>query len=94
MTTVLLGLAGIVAVLVLPKKYTSTTMVLVEQPTVPVEYVKPVVNDDLNHRLASMKEQVLSRSRLQPIIEKLNLYPEQRKKAHMEELEDTLAQGG
>ena len=90
MTTVLLGLAGIVAVLVLPKKYTSTTMVLVEQPTVPVEYVKPVVNDDLNHRLASMKEQVLSRSRLQPIIEKLNLYPEQRKKAHMEELEDTL----
>ncbi len=90
MTTVLLGLVGIVAVLVLPKKYTSTTMVLVEQPTVPVEYVKPVVNDDLNHRLASMKEQVLSRSRLQPIIEKLNLYPEQRKKAHMEELEDTL----
>ena len=89
-TAVLLGLAGVVAVLVLPKKYTSTTMVLVEQPTVPIEYVKPVVNDDLNHRLASMKEQVLSRSRLQPIIEKLNLYPEQRGKAHMEELEDTL----
>ena len=90
MTMLLLGLAGIAAVLILPKKYTSTTMVLVEQPTVPVEYVKPVVNDDLNHRLASMKEQVLSRSRLQPIIEKLNLYPEQRGKAHMEELEDTL----
>ena len=35
MTMLLLGLAGIVAVLVLPKKYTSTTMVLVEQPTVP-----------------------------------------------------------
>jgi polysaccharide chain length determinant protein (PEP-CTERM system associated) len=90
MTMLLLGLAGIAAVLILPKKYTSTTMVLVEQPTVPVEYVKPVVNDDLNHRLASMKEQVLSRSRLQPIIEKLNLYPEQRGRAHMEELEDTL----
>ena len=90
MTMLLLGLLGVLAVLVLPKKYTSTTMVLVEQPTVPVEYVKPVVNDDLNHRLASMKEQVLSRSRLQPIIEKLNLYPEQRKKVHMEELEDTL----
>jgi polysaccharide chain length determinant protein (PEP-CTERM system associated) len=89
-TMLLLGLAGIAAVLVLPKKYTSTTMVLVEQPTVPVEYVKPVVNDDLNHRLASMKEQVLSRSRLQPIIEKLSLYPEKRGKVHMEELEDTL----
>src|SRR6516165_8625782 len=89
-TMLLLGLAGIAAVLILPKKYTSTTMVLVEQPTVPVEYVKPVVNDDLNHRLASMKEQVLSRSRLEPIIKKLNLYPEQRGTAHMEELEDKL----
>jgi polysaccharide chain length determinant protein (PEP-CTERM system associated) len=86
----LLGLLGIVAVLILPKKYTSMTTVLVEQPTVPVEYVKPVVNDDLNHRLASMKEQVLSRSRLEPIIQKLNLYPEQRGAAHMEELEDKL----
>ena len=86
----LLGLLGILAVLILPKKYTSMTTVLVEQPTVPVEYVKPVVNDDLNHRLASMKEQVLSRSRLEPIIQKLNLYPEQRGTAHMEELEDKL----
>ena len=90
MSMVLLGLLGVLAVLILPKKYTSMTTVLVEQPTVPVEYVKPVVNDDLNHRLASMKEQVLSRSRLEPIIQKLNLYPEQRGAAHMEELEDKL----
>jgi len=90
MSMVLLGLLGVLAVLILPKKYTSMTTVLVEQPTVPVEYVKPVVNDDLNHRLASMKEQVLSRSRLEPIIQKLNLYPEKRGTAHMEELEDNL----
>ena len=86
LTTMLLGLAGFGAALVLPKKYTSSTVVLVEQPTVPEDYVKPVVTDDLNHRLASMKEQVLSRSRLEPIIEKFNLYPEKRGKAHMEEL--------
>lgn len=86
LTTMLLGLAGIGAALILPKKYTSSTMVLVEQPTVPADFVKPVVTDDLNHRLASMKEQVLSRSRLEPIIEKFNLYPEKRGKAHMEEL--------
>ncbi len=86
LTTMLLGLAGIGAALVLPKKYTSSTMVLVEQPTVPADYVKPVVTDNLNHRLASMQEQVLSRSRLEPIIEKFNLYPEKRGKAHMEDL--------
>jgi polysaccharide chain length determinant protein (PEP-CTERM system associated) len=86
LTTILLGLAGIGAALVLPKKYTSSTMVLVEQPTVPADFVKPVVSDDLNHRLASMQEQVLSRSRLEPIIEKFNLFPEKRGKAHMEDL--------
>jgi len=90
MTTVLLGMAGIGAALVLPKKYTSSTMVLVEQPTVPVEYVKPVVTDDLNRRLSSMKEQVLSRSRLQPIIEKFNLYANEREKTHMEDLVERL----
>jgi hypothetical protein len=40
--------------------------------TVPFEYVKPVVNDDLNYRLASMKEQVLSRSRLEPETQSLS----------------------
>src|SRR6266576_1902705 len=88
-TMSLLGIVGLVATLVLPKKYTSTTIVLVEQPTVPVDIVKPVVTNDLNQRLASMKEEILSRSRLQPIIEKFNLYP-QREKAHVEDLVEEL----
>src|SRR5208283_3667523 len=75
---------------VLPKMYTSTTNVLVEQPLVSAEYVKPVVTEDLNMRLASMKAQVLSSSRLQPIIEKLNLYPEKRAKTKMEDLVEEL----
>ena len=77
-TTVFLGAIGLGASLVLPKKYTSQTMVLVEQPTVGADYVKPVVTEDLNHRLASMQEQILSRTRLQPIIEKFDLYPRDR----------------
>ena len=88
--TGLLGLAGHLTTLVLPKKYTSSTLVLVEQPTVPTEFVKPVVTDDLNHRLASMQEQILSRSRLQPIIEQYNLYPHLRSSAHMEDLVERL----
>jgi len=88
--TILVGLAGFAATLVLPKKYTSSTRVLVEQPTVPTDFVKPVVTDDLNHRLASMQEQILSRSRLQPIVEKFNLYPNLGDKAHMEDLVEQL----
>jgi polysaccharide chain length determinant protein (PEP-CTERM system associated) len=55
-------------------RYVSQTLVLVEQQKVPDNYVKPVVTEDLSGRLASMREQILSRSRLQPIIERFNLY--------------------
>ena len=53
--------------------YTSQTLVLIEQPKVPDEYVKSVVDEGLDTRLASMKEQILSRSRLEPIIKQYNL---------------------
>ena len=55
-------------------QYVSQTLVLVEQQKVPESYVKAVVTEDLSGRLASMKEQITSRSRLQPIIERFNLF--------------------
>ena len=58
----------------LPPQYMSQTLVLIEQQKVPEDYVKPVVNEDLGGRLASMREQILSRSRIEPIIERFNLY--------------------
>src|SRR5438309_1879726 len=58
----------------LSEKYISQTLVLVEQQKVPEGYVKAVVNDDLTGRLASMREEILSRTRLQPIIERFGLY--------------------
>jgi len=88
--TVTLGVIGLAACLVLPKKYTSTTLVLVEQPTVPKDVIKPVITDDLNQRMASMKAQILSRSRLESIINKFNLYPQERHATHMEELVEKL----
>jgi polysaccharide chain length determinant protein (PEP-CTERM system associated) len=58
----------------LPERYVSQTLVLVEQQKVPDSFVKPVVNEDLAGRLATMQEQILSRTRLQPIIERFGLY--------------------
>src|ERR1700686_2031474 len=89
-STVLLTLFSWVAANVLPKRYTSQTMVLVEEPSVPSKYVEPVGTDDLNHRLARTQEQILRRSRLQPIIEKLNLYPEDRGRVHIDDLVEKL----
>jgi polysaccharide chain length determinant protein (PEP-CTERM system associated) len=66
--------AGLAASHVLPPLYESQTLVLVEQQVIPEDYVKPVVDEDLNAQLASMKQQILSRSRLEPIINSYNLF--------------------
>jgi polysaccharide chain length determinant protein (PEP-CTERM system associated) len=89
-TTVLLTVIGWVAANVLPKRYTSQTMVLVEEPSVSPKIIDQAVAEDLNHRLATMQEQILSRSRLQPIIEKLNLYPAERGKVAVDDLVEKL----
>jgi polysaccharide biosynthesis transport protein len=59
---------------VLPVRYKSGTLILVEQPTMPKNYVVPNVIDDLQNRLQSITQQILSRTRLLLIIDKLNLY--------------------
>ena len=58
---------------VLPARYKSGTLILVEQPTMPKDYVTPNVNDDLQERLQSITQQILSRTRLLHIIDQLNL---------------------
>lgn len=70
--------------------YTSRTLVLVEQQKVPDSVVKPVVSEDLMQRLVTMEEQILSRTRLQPIIEKFGLYKDEPGKPHMEDLVERL----
>lgn len=65
---------GIGLTYVLPPQYMSQTLILIEEQKVPEKYVVPVVTEDLGARLASMKEQILSRSRVQPIIERFNLF--------------------
>src|ERR1035437_399632 len=71
---VLLAFAGIAATLFIPPQFLSKTSVLIDQQKVSNDLVKPVVTEYINSRLASMDEQILSRSSLQPIVEKFNLY--------------------
>ena len=63
---------------IIPAQYRSQTLILIEQQKVPEDYVKPVVEQDLSERLASMKEQILSRSRIEPIIKRFNLFASSR----------------
>ncbi|MBZ5526381.1 MAG: lipopolysaccharide biosynthesis protein [Acidobacteriia bacterium] len=74
----------------IPASYTSETMVLVDEPTVPDEFVKSIVGGDLNRRLASMQEQILSRTRLQRTIEQFGLYKKDIGRVPMEQLVERL----
>ena len=73
-----------------PNRYTSQTTVLVDQQKVPDSFVKPVVTEDLNGRLATMQEQILSRTRLQPMIERFGLFKSDEGKVPMEVLVDRM----
>jgi polysaccharide chain length determinant protein (PEP-CTERM system associated) len=70
----------------LPNKYKSQTLVLVEQQTVPSEFVKPVDTTEITQRLASMKQQILSRTRLEPIVRQYGLYSKDFEHASVEDL--------
>jgi len=86
---VLFAISAYILSLFLPNRYTSETVVLVEAPTVPENFVKPVIGGDVNLRLATMQEQILSRTRLQQIIEKFGLYKKE-EAAHIS-MEDMVA---
>jgi succinoglycan biosynthesis transport protein ExoP len=59
---------------ILPARYKSTTLILVEQPTMPKDYVTPNVNEDLQGRLQNITQQILSRTRLLRIADQMKLY--------------------
>src|ERR1035438_6427185 len=76
--TVILPIAAIALTFVIPPVYEAQSLVLIDQQKVPENFVQPIVNEDLDSRVASMNEQILSRSSLQPIVDKYNLYGDQR----------------
>jgi len=66
-------LVGFLISFAFPPKYTSQSLVLVEGQKVPEGYVKPVVTENIIQRIVTMQQQVLSRNRLQPMIDRLGL---------------------
>lgn len=72
--------------LILPAKYKSQTLVLVQPPSVSSKIVEPVDTLDIGQRLASLQQQILSRTRLEPIIHRLKLFPEDIDQRPMDEL--------
>ena len=59
---------------IMSPRFKSSTLILVEQPSMPANYVAPNISDDLQTRLQSITTQILSRTRLLLIIDRLHLY--------------------
>ena len=74
----------------LPSVYRSETLILVEQQKVPEQYVVANVTIDLQEQLQSMTQQILSRTRLERIIEKFHLYTRQRQRLGPDGLVDQM----
>jgi polysaccharide chain length determinant protein (PEP-CTERM system associated) len=70
----------------LPDRYKSQTLVLVEQASVPSDIVRSLDTADISQRLSSMQQQILSRSRLEPIIRQYGLYANEVDRVSMEDL--------
>jgi polysaccharide chain length determinant protein (PEP-CTERM system associated) len=70
----------------LPNRYKSQTTILVVPQRVPDSYVRSTVTASIEDRLRSISEQILSRSRLELIIQEYGLYFEERKRRPLEEV--------
>ena len=70
----------------LPILYRSTATLLVERPQVSDTFVKSSVTSELETRLQTISQEILSRSTLQELIDRFDLYPEFRRRATPEEV--------
>jgi polysaccharide chain length determinant protein (PEP-CTERM system associated) len=92
LATILFSVVGVTFVLLLPDHYKASTTILVDPQKVPEKYVSPTVSSDPAQRLSTITQQVLSSSRLQQIIDQMNLYPELRGKMSRDEIIETMRQ--
>jgi len=74
----------------LPSIYVATTTILVDPQQIPEKYVSAAVTTDPYSQLNTITQQVLSRTRLQEILNKFSLHPELRKSLSPEELIDKM----
>lgn len=78
--------AGIFVFTRIPVQYRSETLIMVVPQRIPDSYVKSTVTARVEDRLASINEQILSRSRLERIISDFDLYRPLRERAVMEDV--------
>lgn len=75
---------------VVPEQFRSSTTILVIPQRVPEGYVRSTVSIRIEERLATIRQQVMSRTRLTTVMEELGLFKEVRKKNPVEEVVENM----
>jgi succinoglycan biosynthesis transport protein ExoP len=78
--------AAVSVIFSLPTFYRSTALVMVERQQVPEAFVPSTVTSELETRLQTISQEILSRSKLEALITRFGLYPSLRKQVANEEV--------
>ena len=72
-------------VIAAPRQYKASTLVLISPQKVPAAFVQTTVTSQVEERLQSITQEVMSRTSLEKIITELRLYEKERKRLSKEE---------
>jgi len=79
-------LLGLITAFAWPSTYQSSATILIEEQEIPTELIQSTVTSYAAQRIQVISQRVMSRTNLQEIIEKYNLYESQRKRNTIEEV--------
>ncbi len=77
--------AGVYA-LTVPKEYRASTLILVTPQKVPEDFVRPTVTSRIEDRLQSIGQEIMSRTRLEQVIDEFKLYQDEGRSLRKEEV--------
>jgi polysaccharide chain length determinant protein (PEP-CTERM system associated) len=83
---VIIVVGTITYVLIAPKEYRATSVILVTPQEVPEAFVRPTVTSRIEARLQSINEEIMSRAQLEKIISEFKPYPDLAKSKSNEEI--------
>ena len=81
--------SALVAFLI-PPTYRSTSTILIEEQDIPEEYVMSTVTSYAEQRIQSINERIMSSTKLMEVINRFNLYADQRKSKSIEEISEKM----
>ena len=84
-----IAIAAVLCV-VLPKSYRSSTLILIENQKIPEDYVKGIGGANIEQRLTTIQQQVMSRTFLSQILEEYKPYESQVRREGIESAIETL----